>query len=175
MKCYSFKGKTPSIHKDAVVLDGVKIIGEVNIEAKANIWYNATIRGDLAPVTIKEGANVQELTAIHNDEPYPVEIGKYTTIGHGCIIHGAVIGDYCMIGMGSTLLNGVVIPKGCLVGAGSLVTKGHDFEEGMLIVGRPAKAIRPVSEADKKYIIENGSHYADLAQEYRTEVKLIED
>lgn len=174
MKCYEFKGLRPQIHENAYVSDGVHIIGDVKIEDKASIWYNCTLRGDLASIHIGEGANVQELSVVHNDAQYPVSIGKYTTIGHKCVIHGAKVGDNCMIGMGAILLNGVEIPDNCLVGAGSLVTNSEGFEEGMLIVGSPAKPVRKLSLDNQKYIIDNGIRYAKLAKEYKNNVKLIE-
>jgi len=166
MKLYKFRDKYPIISRDAYIQDGVKITGDVEIEAGASVWYNATLRGDVCKITLKKNCNVQELTSIHGDPTFDVVIGENTTIGHNCIIHGAKIGNNCVIGMGSTLLNGAVVPDNCLVGAGSLITQGAEFEEGMLIVGRPAKAIRSISEEDAKYIKKNGEIYAALAQEY---------
>jgi len=169
MKLFEYRGKSPQIHPDAYIQDGVKICGDVTIGKDASVWYNCTLRGDLSSITIGEGTNVQELTTIHNDFETPTTIGKNTTIGHGCIIHGCTIGDGCMIGMGSIILNNVVIPDGCLVGAGSLVNKSDGFEPGMLIIGNPAKAVKPLSEKNAEYLVKNAANYQKLAKEYKEE------
>ncbi|MDF9867764.1 carbonic anhydrase/acetyltransferase-like protein (isoleucine patch superfamily) [Bacilli bacterium PM5-3] len=166
MNLYKYQDKYPEVASSAYIQDGVRIVGDVVIEDCVSIWFNSTIRGDMSNILLKKGCNIQELTSIHSDAPYDVVVGENTTIGHNCIIHGAKIGNNSMIGMGSTLLNGCEIGENCLVGAGSLVTQNAKFEDDMLIVGRPAKAIRKVSEDDLKYIKENGEHYCALGQEY---------
>lgn len=167
MKLYEFDGYMPEIADKAYIQDGVKITGEVKIEDYVSVWYNSTIRGDLTSIIIKKHSNVQELTTIHSDAPYDVVIGENVTIGHNSIIHGAVIGDNVLIGMGSTLLNGCKIGNNSLVGAGSLVTQNAEFEDGMLIMGRPAKAIRPLKEEELESVKKNASEYSKLAQKYK--------
>jgi len=174
MKLFEYKGIRPSIDPTAYIQDGVKICGDVTIEKDVSIWYNCTLRGDMSSITIKEGTNVQELTTIHNDFNTPTIIGKNTTIGHGCIIHGCIIGDGCMIGMGSTILNNCVIPDGCLVAANSLVVKTDGFEPGMMIMGNPAKAVRPLDQKNKDYLVRNAKVYQNLAKEYKESVKEIQ-
>ena len=165
-KIYSFRGIEPKIGEKVYIQDGVKIVGDVIVEDYVNIWFNSTIRGDLTNITLKKHCNIQELTSIHSDPPFDVVIGENTTIGHNCIIHGAKIGDNVLVGMGSTLLNGCEIGDNCLIGAGSLITQNAKFEAGMLIMGRPAKAIREVTKEEIEHIKENGEHYSMLAQEY---------
>lgn len=175
MKLYEYKGMKPHISPKAYIQDGVKIMGAVTIEENVSVWANVTMRADYFKITIKKNTNIQELTVIHGDTEANVVIGENTTIGHGCIIHGAKIGNNCLIGMGSTLLNNCVIPDNCLVGAGSLVTGGKEFAEGMLIVGSPAKAIRKVNEQDLAYMKNNASLYVELAKMHRAETILIEN
>ncbi|MDR1781471.1 MAG: gamma carbonic anhydrase family protein [Bacilli bacterium] len=175
MKLYEYKGIKPKISDKAYIQDGVKIIGDVTIEDYASVWYNVTMRGDYFKITIKKNANIQELTTIHGDFDTDVVIGENTTVGHGCIIHGAKVGNNCLIGMGSILLNNVVIPDNCLVGAGSLITEGKTFEEGMLIVGSPAKAIRKVTDKDLEYMKNNSALYVELGKTHKVEDKLILD
>lgn len=166
MELFKFRNKFPEISEGAYIQEGVKICGDVKIETKVSIWYNCTIRADLAPVVLKEGCNVQELSTIHTDHNYPTTIGSNTTIGHNCIIHGATIGNDALIGMGAIILNGAKIGDNCLVGAGSLVTQGSEFEDGMLIMGSPAKAIRKIKDSELKYIKQNAREYVELSQEY---------
>lgn len=167
MKLYEFDGKTPKVADKAYIQDGVKIVGDVVIEDYVSVWFNSTIRGDLTPITIKKHSNIQELTTIHSDAPFDVIIGENVTIGHNCVIHGAVIGNNVLVGMGSTLLNGCRIGDDCLIGAGSLITQNAEFESGMLIMGRPAKAIRPLKTEELELIKENASEYSKLAQKYK--------
>jgi len=171
MKTFIYRGKSPIIDSSAYIQDGVMMAGDVTIGKDVSIWYNCTLRGDLSSITIGDGSNVQELTTIHNDFNTPVIIGKNVTIGHACIIHGAIVEDGCMIGMGATLLNNVKIPKGCLVAAGSVVTKSDGFEEGMLIMGSPAKQVKPLSDKQKEYLKQNAINYQNLAKEYKETVK----
>ena len=167
MELFEYKGIMPQISKDAYVQEGVKICGDVKVGAGSTIWYNSTLRGDTASITIGENTSIQELSTVHVDTDYPVEIGSNVTIGHNCIIHGATIADNVLVGMGAILLNGCKIPKNCMIGAGALVTQNSVFEEGMLILGSPAKAIRPLKEADYDYIIENAKEYVELGKEHK--------
>lgn len=172
-----FEDKVPVVSEKAYIQEGVKIVGDVIIEDNVSIWYNSTIRADIDLIHIKEGSNIQELTSIHNDVGFPVIIGKNVTVGHGCIIHGAKIGDNCLIGMGTTILNGTKIANNCLVGAGSLVTQNSVFEEeNMLILGSPARAIRPLKESEIAYIRENAEEYQETIKRYiENDKKINED
>ncbi|MEG0686238.1 MAG: gamma carbonic anhydrase family protein [Erysipelotrichales bacterium] len=167
MKLYEFNGIKPTIADDVYIQDGVRIEGDVEISEGVSIWYNTTIRGDLNSIYIGKGSNVQELSSLHVDDDYPLSIGDNVTIGHNCIVHGATVGNDCLIGMGSTLLNGCEIPDNCLVGAGSLVTQNAKFNPGMLIVGRPAKEVRPLKEEEKAYVKGNCANYAKLALKHK--------
>lgn len=166
---YKYRNKYPQINEGAYLQEGVKICGDVIIEDEVSVWFNSTIRGDINQIVLKKGCNIQELTTIHVDHNFSTIIGENTSIGHNCIIHGASIGKNTVIGMGSIILNGATIPDDSLVGAGSLVTQNAKFEPGMLIMGSPAKAIRPLKEEEKEYLIRNGKEYIALAKEYKND------
>jgi carbonic anhydrase/acetyltransferase-like protein (isoleucine patch superfamily) len=122
------------------------VIGKVTLARDVGIWFGAVLRGDNEPITIGERSNVQEHAVLHTDIGYPLSVGRGCTIGHRAILHGCVIGDNTLIGMGAIILNGAKIGSNCLVGAGALVTEGKEFPDNSLIVGTPARAIRSLDE-----------------------------
>lgn len=161
-----FNGKKPDIEKAAFVADTAVLIGDVRLEEGASVWYGAVLRGDDDTITVGKHSNVQDNTVVHVDPGMPVTIGEYVTIGHQCIIHGCTIGDDCLIGMGSIVMNEARIGKHCLVGAGALVTERKEFPDGSLIIGSPAKVKSEVTEDDRKLIRESAMHYVTEAQKY---------
>lgn len=148
MPLYSLGGTAPQTpeHGRYWVAPGAHVIGKVVIGEDVGIWFGCVLRGDNEAIEIGEGSNIQENTVIHTDPDKPVTIGKGCTIGHSAIIHGCVIGDNSLIGMGATVLNGAKIGRNCLVGANALVTEGKEFPDNSLIVGSPAKAIRTLDD-----------------------------
>ncbi len=135
--------------------------GEVLIEKDVSVWHQAVIRGDAEKIEIKEETNVQDGCILHVDEGYPLSIGARVTIGHGAIVHGAMIEDEVLIGMGSIILNGAHIGKHSIIGAGAVVTEGMDVPEKSLVVGCPAKVIKEVSDEQVEHILENAKHYVE--------------
>lgn len=156
--------KKPNIHESVYVAEGARIIGDVTIAEDASVWYNSVIRGDSGTITIGKKTNIQDCCVIHLDEEFPVSIGDEVVVGHSSIIHGCTIGDGSLIGMGSIILNGAKIGKNCIVGAGSLVTGKMDLPDGMMAMGSPAKAVRPVKEAELEETKLDVEHYFKLAQ-----------
>lgn len=146
------------------IFEGAKIIGKVKIDAESSVWYNAVIRGDIEPITIGKYSNVQDNCVIHSSKNYPVNLGDYVSVGHAAVLHGCEIGDNCLIGMNSTVLNGAKIGKNSIVGAGAVVTEGKVFEEGSLILGIPAKAIKKLTKEQIETIKDNALRYTKLAQ-----------
>jgi len=155
------------IHETAFVAETAVLIGDVTVKAGASIWYGAVLRGDEGPIVVEENANVQDNATVHTANHLPCTIGKNVTVGHNAIVHGCIVGENAMIGMGSVILNGAVIGKECLIGAGALVKEGAEIPEGSLVVGVPAKVVKPLSEEQIKGIRENGEMYASLAEEYK--------
>ena len=150
------------ISEKAYITKTAVIEGDVTVEDNVSIWYGAVLRGDLAPIYVGEGSNVQENCTLHVDRNCPVKIGKGVTIGHGAIIHGCTVGDNSLIGMGAIVLNGAVIGKNCIIGAGALVTGGTQIPDNSLVIGSPGKVKREVTEAEIAANKENAEEYVNL-------------
>lgn len=143
-----YQGKSPIISSDSYIAETAVVIGNVTIEKDANIWFGSVLRGDYSEIYIGEGTNIQENSVVHGDKEYKVQVGRGCTIGHGAIIHGCTIGDNSLIGMGAIILNGAKIGNNSIVGAGSLVTQNKEYEDGVLILGNPAKVIRKLTQEE---------------------------
>lgn len=174
MPIYQLGDIAPDIDPSAYITDTAKIIGKVKIEAKASIWFDATIRGDNELITISENSNVQEGCILHTDPGFPLVVGKNVTIGHQAMLHGCTIGEGSLIGIQAVILNGAKIGKNCLVGAGALVTEGKEFPDNSLIIGSPAKTVRTLTEQDLRGMHLNTDNYAYRGQLYKTELKRID-
>jgi carbonic anhydrase/acetyltransferase-like protein (isoleucine patch superfamily) len=146
MACYSLDGHEPQIAPDAYIAPGAQVIGHVVLSPGSSAWFGAVLRGDNDPIRIGPDSNVQDGAVIHADPGAPTTIGSGVTIGHCAIIHGATVDDNCLIGMGATILNNARIAANSIVGANALVTEGKSFSEGSLIVGAPARVVRPLRE-----------------------------
>ena len=156
----------PQIHESCFVAKSAVIIGDVTIGKNCGIWPNAVIRGDLRPIQIGNGCNVQDCCVVHVEREHPIEIGDNVSIGHGAVIHGAIIEDHCLIGMNATVLNGVRIKRGSLIGANALVKSGMKIPERSLVMGVPAKVVRQ-DETLMDIINANGNTYRKLAKEHK--------
>lgn len=139
----SFPWPEPRIDADAWVAPSAVLIGDVRMAAGSSLWPLAVARGDVCPILIGEGSNVQDGAILHGDPGQPVVIGAFVTIGHRAVIHGATIEDGCLIGIGAVVLNGVTVGAGALVGAGAVVTR--DVAPGTLVMGAPALPKRELS------------------------------
>jgi carbonic anhydrase/acetyltransferase-like protein (isoleucine patch superfamily) len=137
--------KTPAPDRFWLAPDA-NVIGDVEIGEDVGIWFGATLRGDNEPITVGAGSNIQEGVMVHSDPGFPALIGKGCTIGHHAVVHGCMIGDNSLVGMGATVLNGAKIGRNCLIGANALITEGKEFPDNSLIVGSPARVIRTLSE-----------------------------
>tara|TARA_Y100001970_G_scaffold234316_1_gene292577 strand:- start:624 stop:1127 length:504 start_codon:yes stop_codon:yes gene_type:complete len=164
---YDFEKNTPQIHPDSWVASNAVIIGKVTLEKNSNIWFNSVIRGDVEPITIGEGSNVQDGSVIHTDPGCPAIIGKNVTIGHLVMLHGCIIEDDCLIGIGATILNKAKIGKNSIIGANALVTENKVIPERSLVLGSPGKVVRQVSEEEIKSIKENAEHYVANYKKYK--------
>ena len=144
-----FFGKKPDTARAAFVAPNATVLGDVTLGAQSSVWYGCVVRGDINSIAIGEGTNVQDLTMVHLADDYGVKVGRYCTIGHSAIIHACEIGDECLIGMGATILDGAKIGDRCIVGANALVTQRFVAPPGSMILGSPAKVVRPLTEAEK--------------------------
>lgn len=166
MPLYAIDGKAPRIAPDAWVAPSADLIGEVELAALASVWFGAVIRADNTPIRIGARTNVQEGAMLHSDPGAPCTLGEDVTVGHHAILHGCTIGDRTLIGMGATILNHAVIPEDCLVGAGALVTEGKTFPAGHLVIGSPARAIRPLDAVQKAMLKASAALYAAKQRDY---------
>lgn len=166
-----YDGKLPKVSDEAYVADNAVLTGDIEIADDANIWFGAVMRGDINSIRVGKGTNIQDLTMVHADIGCPTELGDYVTIGHSCIIHGCVIEDRVLVGMGSTVMNGAVIGKNSIIGAGSLVTEGKQIPSGVLVMGRPAKVIRELTEEEIGKLQEAADHYVQTSKVYLQERK----
>ena len=164
---YDFEGHTPKLDPNSWVASNSVIIGKVELKKDSNIWFNVTLRGDVEPITVGEGSNVQDGSVVHSDPGCPVIIGKNVTIGHLVMLHGCVIEDDCLIGIGSTILNKAKIGKNSIIGANALVTENKVISERSLVLGSPGKIVRQVTDEEIKSIKENADHYVANYKKYK--------
>lgn len=156
----SVRGKEPQWGEDTFIAHSADVIGDVVIGHHSSIWYHCVLRGDVMPIRIGDRSNIQDGSIIHGTYgAYGVHIGHGVSVGHGVILHGCQIHNECLIGMGSLLMDGCEVGPLSLVGAGSLITENTKFEGGHLILGRPAKVIRPLRENEKTIVKERADQY----------------
>jgi carbonic anhydrase/acetyltransferase-like protein (isoleucine patch superfamily) len=156
---YELDGIRPQIDPTAWVAPTAVLIGNVIVEAGANIWFGAVLRGDNEAITVGAGSNVQENAVLHTDMGFPLTIGANCTIGHKAMLHGCTIETGSLIGMGATLLNGAKIGAGSLVGACALVTEGKEIAPGSLVMGAPAKVVRELDAAAQARLLKSAEGY----------------
>jgi len=172
MPLYQLDDIGPTLGAGAWAAPSADLIGDVRLGSRASVWFGAVIRADNTPILIGADSNVQDGAVGHSDPGAPLTIGARVTVGHQAILHGCTIGDQALIGMGARVLNGAVIGANSLVGAGALVTEGKTFEAGMLIVGAPARAIRPLTESEIAALALSAAHYAQKAAHYAANLRL---
>ena len=164
---YDFEGHTPELDQNSWVASNSVVIGKVELKKDSNIWFNVTLRGDVEPITVGEGSNVQDGSVVHSDPGCLVIIGKNVTVGHLVMLHGCVIEDDCLIGIGSTILNKAKIGKNSIIGANALVTENKVIPERSLVLGSPGKVVRQVTDEEIKSIKENADHYVANYKKYK--------
>src|SRR5258705_7039366 len=135
------------IDRTAFIAPGAVVLGDVTLGPRSSVWYQAVLRGDMAPIVIGEATNIQDGTIVHVDEGKPALIGARVGVGHRVVLHGCTVEDECLIGMGSVLLNGVVIGTGSVVAAGAIVPEGMVVPAGALVIGVPARVLRSLDGA----------------------------
>ena len=149
------------------IAPNASVIGEVNLERDASIWFNAILRADNEPITIGEGSNVQDGAIIHTDPGYACNIGKKVTVGHMAMLHGCSIGDGSLIGIGSVVLNGAKIGKNCIIGSKALVTEGMEVPDGSMVLGIPGKIKKTLTEEEQSVVTLGAEHYIDNYKKYK--------
>ena len=157
--------KVPAVKGAAFLAWNAEVAGDVTLGEETSVWFSATLRGDMAAITVGRGTNVQDNATLHVDTDLPLTVGSGVTIGHNAILHGCTVGNDCLIGMAAVILNGAVIGEQSVVGAGALVTEGKQFPPRSLIVGSPAKVVRQVDDALLEKIRANARTYIGMAQQ----------
>jgi carbonic anhydrase/acetyltransferase-like protein (isoleucine patch superfamily) len=147
------------------------LIGRVVLKRNASIWFGAVLRGDNEPIVIGENSNIQDGSVLHTDMGAPLTIGRDVTVGHQVMLHGCTIADTSLIGIKATVLNYASIPRFCLVGAHALVTERKTFEEGSLITGAPARAIRKLEDQQRQVIQFSAAHYVENWKRYKRDLR----
>ena len=156
--------RTPDIARAAFVAPNATVLGDVTLGALSSVWYGCVLRGDINSIVIGEGSNVQDGTIVHLADDYGVRVGNFTTIGHAAIIHACDIGHECLIGMGATILDGAVIGERCIVGANALVTQRFVAPPGSMILGAPAKIVRPLKTEETAGLRRWAEKYVETAK-----------
>lgn len=157
------RGHTPSVGEGTFVAETAVIVGDVTIGRDCSIWFNAVLRGDVNTITIGDRTNIQDGAVIHtlyDGSPHPSQthIGSDVSVGHNAVIHGGIIGDNCLIGMGAIVLDNAEIPSGCIIAAGALVLSNAKLEPESLYAGVPARKIREVTPEQREQIIKRTAH-----------------
>ena len=164
---YEFENNTPKLHKDSWAASNAVLIGKVILEKNSNVWFNVVLRGDIEPITIGEGSNVQDGSVFHTDPGCPVILGKNITVGHMVMLHGCEIDSDTLIGIGSTILNKTKIGKNCIIGANTLIPENKTIPDRSLVLGSPGKVIRQVTDKEVEEIKENAKHYVENYKKYK--------
>ena len=164
---YDFEGHTPKIDPNCWVASNSVVIGKVELKKDSNIWFNVTLRGDIEPITVGEGSNVQDGSVFHTDPSCPLTLGKGVTVGHMVMLHGCEIDDDTLIGIGSTILNKTKIGKNCIIGANTLIPENKVIPDRSLVLGSPGKVIRQVTDKEVEEIKENAKHYVENYKKYK--------
>jgi carbonic anhydrase/acetyltransferase-like protein (isoleucine patch superfamily) len=168
MPLFSFEGLTPRIDPSAFIAPTATLVGDVIVEAGASVWYGAVIRADYAPVIVRSGANVQDGAVLHGPPGLTTDIGHGATVAHNCVVHGAILGDECLVANGSIVLDAARIGARALIAAGSVVAADTEIPPGMLAAGSPAVVKRPIDGSAAQFWIDaNPTAYAELAARHR--------
>ncbi len=174
MPKYSYRNIAPKIGDGVYIAPSADVIGRVTIGSNASLWHQVVARGDVNEIIIGENTNIQDLSMLHVVESIPLIIGSGVSVGHNAILHACTIGDNCLIGMGAIVLDGATIARNSVVAAGSVVPPGKSFPEGMMIMGSPAKAVRPLTPAELQGYGQHFQSYLITKDEFLNEVKLID-
>lgn len=162
----NLKDEKPSIDENAFIAETAMVLGKVKVGQGSSVWYGTVLRGDIEEITIGDYTNIQDNSVVHTENDIPTSIGNFTVIGHKAIIHGARVGNNCLIGMGAIVLNKAVIGDNCIIAAGSIVTEGKNIPDNSMVMGIPGRVIRRVTEDEKNDIKANALRYNELWKQH---------
>ena len=163
----SYQGHSPRIPSSCYIDPSAQILGDVVLGERSSVWMNAVLRGDVNSIRVGSNSNVQDCSVLHGQRNlYPVIVGDWVTIGHNATVHGCMVEDMCVIGMGATILNDSRIGEGCIIAAGSVVPEHTVVPPRTLWAGVPARLRRELSDKDRALILEYAKNYLDYVEIY---------
>ncbi len=166
-----YKGVMPTIPASCYVDASAQVIGDVVLGENASIWMNTVVRGDVNSIRIGENSNIQDCSVMHAMlNKWPVIVGDWVTVGHSVTLHGCVVEDRCLIGIGVTILNGARIGSDSIIAAGTLIPEGTVIEPGSLVMGFPGKVKRKLTDEEKASILTYGKNYLGYKEQYQREI-----
>ncbi len=176
MSIYAFDGHRPKLPPKGrfFIAPSADVIGRVELGKDVSVWFGAVLRGDIEPITIGPGSNVQDNSVLHTDEGFPLTVGRNVVVGHSVILHGCAIGDNVLIGMGATIMNGVTIGDNCVIGAGALIPEGKQIPANSLVVGMPGKIIRTLTDEEAATLTAGAKSYQQKYPHYLTSLEKTE-
>jgi len=164
-------GISPTIAENVFIAPGAVVVGDVEIGPNSSIWFNAVLRGDVAPIRVGAGTNIQDLSLLHVDRGNPCIVGNNVTIGHNAIVHGTVLEDDVTIAMGAIVLSRSHVGRGAVIAAGAVVSEGMQVEEGALMAGVPAIMKRTLNPERRDQLAAIGGLYVENARQFRATLK----
>jgi carbonic anhydrase/acetyltransferase-like protein (isoleucine patch superfamily) len=175
MPLYALDGVRPQLPGEGAywVAPDASLIGKVQLEVEASVWFGAVLRGDNELILVGERTNVQDYCVLHTDMGYPLSLGPGCTIGHQAVLHGCTVGANSLIGIGATVLNGARIGENCLIGAKSLIPEGKEIPPRSLVMGSPGRIIRDLTPDEIARISRSAQHYADNWRRFAAGLKLL--
>jgi carbonic anhydrase/acetyltransferase-like protein (isoleucine patch superfamily) len=170
---FAFEGREPAVSPAAWIAPTATLVGDVLVEADASIWYGAVLRADFGPIIVRRGANVQDGSVLHGGTDPVTEVGEGATIGHLCVVHGAVIRAEALVGNGATVLDGATVGRRALVAAGCTVPPGMTIPDGVLAVGVPARIAGEITGGARRWVETNPETYRELARRHAASIRLV--
>ena len=171
---FELGGLRPQVHPDAYIAPTAVLIGDVHIAAGASVWFGAVLRGDEAPITVGEGANIQDNVVIHCAVNLPTIIESNATVGHSAQLEGCVVEQGALVGMGATMLQRSRLGKGSMLAAGAVLQEGEHIPPGQMAAGVPARIKKPLDGSSQRWVATSAQHYRDRASRYRAELRSTE-
>jgi carbonic anhydrase/acetyltransferase-like protein (isoleucine patch superfamily) len=171
MPLFSFEGRCPDVSPAAWIAPTATLVGAVSVAADASIWYGAVLRADFGPIVVRRGANIQDGSVLHGGSDPVTEVGEGATIGHLCVVHGAIVQAEALVGNGATVLDGAIIGRRALVAAGATVPPGLKVPGGMLAAGVPARLVGEVTAGARQWVEANPALYQELARRHAAGIR----
>ena len=172
---YALSGVSPSINASAWIAPSADVMGDCHLHENASVWFNATLRGDNAPIVIGANSNIQDGSVLHTDDGVNLVIGEGCTVGHMVMLHGCRIGNNSLIGIGSVILNNCVIGDNCIIGANTLLPEGKEIPDNSLVMGAPGKVVKELNDKQVEMLRASADLYVNNAKRFSQELVLLSE